>query len=183
MSEIVVISGSPTKYSKSDKVLHYLGSLLEKEHFSVKHISVKDVPPEVLIFGKYDSPVIKRISKQIQGALGVIVGSPVYKAAYSGALKTLLDILPQDVLKNTPVLPLMTGGSSSHLLAIEYSLKPLLATLKGQNLKGVYLLDSQIDKHQENPIIDKEILQRTKKQLQYFIDILNKRRLFETLSS
>lgn len=173
MSEIVVLSGSPSEYSRSDQVLNYLGTLLKQEHFSVTHISVKDVPHEDLFLGKYNSPAIKDIATLIQEAKGVIVGSPVYKGAYSGVLKALLDVLPQDALQHTPVLPLMTGGSMSHLLALEYTLKPVLATLKGHNLKGLYLVDSQIDKHKENPIIDEDILERTKKQLHYFIELIN----------
>ncbi|UFU00780.1 NADPH-dependent FMN reductase [Radiobacillus kanasensis] len=175
MSDIVVLSGSPSERSRSDLVLRHLGTLLEKEKLKVTHISIRDVPQEVLFYGKYDSQAIQEITSLIQNAKGVIIGSPVYKAAYSGVLKALIDLLPQDVLQDTPVLPIMTGGSPAHLLAIEYTLKPLLANLKGQNLKGVYLLDSQINKESlENPIIDFEILERTRKQLYYFIQTVQK---------
>jgi NAD(P)H-dependent FMN reductase len=34
----------------------------------------------------------------------------VYKAAYSGLLKTLLDLLPQCALAGKVVLPVVTGG-------------------------------------------------------------------------
>src|SRR5699024_7654484 len=144
MREIVIISGSPSEFSRSEQVFKYLGGLFRSERFSTAHISVRYVPQSDFFTLKYDSPAVKELARLIQDAQGVIVGSPVYKAAYSGMLKALFDILPQDVLKHTPVLPLMTGGSPSHLLAIEYTLKPLLATLKGHNLKGLYLLDSQI---------------------------------------
>ena len=177
MSEIVILSGSPSELSRTDLVLKYLGSLLKEEGFSITHLSIRDVPQEDLFSGKYNSPAIKDISVLIQEAKGVIVGSPVYKAAYSGVLKALLDILPQDVLQDTPVLPLMTGGSSAHLLALEYTLKPLLATLKGQNLKGVYLVDSQVDKlNPEQPIIEDEVLQRLQKQLYYFVEVINRQK-------
>ncbi|MRH41345.1 NADPH-dependent FMN reductase [Aquibacillus halophilus] len=177
MSEIVILSGSPAESSRSDLVLKFLGSSLKNEGFSVTHISIRDVPQEALFYGQFDNPAVIEIASLIQGAKGVIVGSPVYKAAYSGVLKALLDILPQDVLQGTPVLPLMTGGSPSHLLAIEYTLKPLLATLKGQNLKGVYLLDSQIDKTQiDQPIIHTECLERLSKQLDYFIETVNQQK-------
>lgn len=175
MSEIVILSGSPSEASRSDLVLKYIGVLLKNEGFSVTHLSVRDVPQEDLFSGRYGSPEIAEISRLIHEAKGVIVGSPVYKAAYSGVLKALIDLLPQDVLQNTPVLPLMTGGSSAHLLALEYTLKPLLATLKAQNLKGLYLVDSQIDKqHPEHPVIDEELLQRLKKQTFYFAEIIQK---------
>ncbi|MFC4559053.1 NADPH-dependent FMN reductase [Virgibacillus kekensis] len=182
MVKIVILSGSPSEISRSDCVLKYLGRVLQEEHFFVTHFSVRDVPQDDLFLGKFDSPVIKRIAEHIQDADGVIVGSPVYKAAYSGVLKALIDLLPQDVLQNTPVLPLMTGGSPSHLLALEYALKPLLATLKGQNLKGIYLLDSQIDKYKEHPIIDEEILLRVRKQLAYLIEMIKTQEYARTMS-
>ncbi|WP_339164789.1 NADPH-dependent FMN reductase [Siminovitchia sp. FSL W7-1587] len=174
MSDIVIISGSPSEFSRSGKILDYLGRLLEREHFSIKHVSVKDIPPEDLVYGNVHSPAIQKVSLDIQETAGVIVGSPVYKAAYSGVLKTLFDLLPQDVFKNIPVLPLMTGGSPGHLLAIEFSLKPLIASLKGKSLQGLYFLDSQINREQKNPIIDEESLLRTKKQLYEFIEIVKK---------
>ena len=176
MSDIVILSGSPSEASRSELVLKHLGDLLKERGFSVSHLSVRDVPQEDLFLGKYDSDSIAEISTLIHEAKGVIVGSPVYKAAYSGVLKALIDLLPQDVLQDTPVLPLMTGGSSAHLLALEYTLKPLLATLKGQNLKGVYLVDSQIDKlNPAAPIIDKDVEQRIQKQLDYFAKIIERK--------
>lgn len=175
MSEIVILSGSPAKESRSELVLKYLGELLESQGFSVAHISVRDVPQEDLFEGRFGSPAIAEISTLLHQSRGVIVGSPVYKAAYSGVLKALIDLLPQDVLQATPVLPLMTGGSSAHLLALEYTLKPLLANLKGQSLKGIYLVDSQIDKtNPHQPIIEAEVEQRLKKQLEYFLEIIER---------
>ncbi|WP_077324146.1 NADPH-dependent FMN reductase [Virgibacillus siamensis] len=172
MGEIVVLSGSPSAASRSDSVLRYMGDLLIQKHFTVSHLSVRDLPYEDLFTGNWESPAIRDIALMIRNASGVIVGSPVYKGAYSGVLKALLDVLPRDVLQHTPVLPVMTGGSASHLLAIEYTLKPVLATLKGHNLKGLYLLDDQIDKHRNNPIIEDAILERTEKQLYYFADLV-----------
>ncbi|MFD2924992.1 NADPH-dependent FMN reductase [Halobacillus naozhouensis] len=175
MSEIVLLSGSPSEQSRSEKVLDYLNQLVVEEGLSTTKISVRSVSPEDLFYARFDSEAIGEIAETIQQAKGVIVASPVYKASYSGILKALIDLLPQDVLKDTPVLPIMSGGSKSHLLAIEYALKPLLATLKGQNLKGVYLLDDQIDKSKPSrPITDEDCDQRLQKQLGYFLQIIQK---------
>ncbi len=57
----------------------------------------------------------------------MVIGTPVYKAAYSGLLKSLLDLLPQYALAGKTVLPLATGGSTAHVLAIDYALRPVLA--------------------------------------------------------
>src|SRR5690625_4253099 len=176
MSEIVILSGSPSEESRSELILLYLGSLLKKKGYLVTHISVRDVPQEDLFSGNYESESIQKITTLIEESQGLIVGSPVYKAAYSGVLKSLIDLLPEDVLEHKPVLPIMTGGSPSHLLAIEYALKPLLANLKGQCLKGIYFIDQQIDRQRKNPIVDEKLSERTVKQLDYLIEKVNKER-------
>jgi FMN reductase len=69
----------------------------------------------------------------------------VYKAAYSGLLKTFLDVLPQFGLRGKVVLPLATGGSVAHVLAIDYALRPVLSSLDPLHIvNGLFLLDKQI---------------------------------------
>ncbi|WP_342388251.1 NADPH-dependent FMN reductase [Salinicoccus bachuensis] len=170
MYDVVIVSGSPSEFSRSESVLKYIGVILTQRGLSVRHVSVREVPAKDLMFGNFNSPTVTDIAEDIHNARGVIVGSPVYKAAYSGVLKSLFDILPQDVLRDTPVLPIMSGGSISHLLAMEYTLKPLLSTLKGVPLKGVYYLDNQIDKESTEPILDSALISRTEKQIDYLID-------------
>lgn len=180
VSEIVVLSGSPSILSRSERVLKYLGSILEERKFTVSYISVCDVPSTDLYEAKFDSPAVKRIVSLLENAQAVIIGSPVYKASYSGILKSLIDLLPQDILESKPVLPVMTGGSIAHLLAIEYTLKPLLATLKGKNTQGIFYLDSQIDRNATPPIIDAELVARTNKQLNHLINEVNKQKSLQS---
>lgn len=76
----------------------------------------------------------------------VLVATPIYKAAYSGLLKVFLDLLPQDGLRGKIVLPLATGGSLAHLLALDYTLKPVLGALGARHiLDTVFATDSQFD--------------------------------------
>ncbi|WP_165970954.1 NADPH-dependent FMN reductase [Peribacillus frigoritolerans] len=173
MSYLVAISGSPSAESRSSTLTSYLQREAENKGVQVEEVSVLDFDPEVLIHGKYDHPSILEFTDKLKGANGVIIVSPVYKASYSGALKTLLDLLPQDILKNKPVFPLMVGGSGAHLLAIDYSLKPLLAALGAQTiLKGVYLLDKYVDKADfENPINELEVQSRVTLQFNQLLEI------------
>jgi FMN reductase len=174
MNKITLLSGSPTKQSRSDKALQYLGFLLEQKGFEINHISVRDLPAEAVFYAQFDHPEITKIALTLEQSSGLLVGSPVYKGAYSGVLKAVLDLMPQDILQHKPVLPLMTGGSPSHLLALEYTLKPVLATLKGHNLKGIYLLDDQVDKTSDDPLVDPDARERAIKQLEYFIQIIKR---------
>ena len=74
----------------------------------------------------------------------------VYKAAYSGVLKVFLDLLPQTALQGKVVLPLATGGSPHHMLALDYALRPVLQSLAARHiLPGVYASDAQIPKDGE----------------------------------
>ncbi|MCM3087803.1 FMN reductase [Bhargavaea ginsengi] len=174
MTEIVIISGSPSAASRSDRVLGYIGGLLEDKGFIVTHLSVRDIPAEALFTADFSHPSVTGAAASIREAQGVVVGSPVYKAAYSGVLKAFIDLLPQDVLESTPVLPLMTGGSPGHLLALDYALKPLLSTLKGHALKGIYLTDDVIDKNLDIPVLDGDCLSRLEKQTAYFAELIRR---------
>lgn len=69
---------------------------------------------------------------------------PIYKAAYSGLLKTFLDLLPQHAFAGKPVLPLATGGSPAHVLALDYALRPVLTALGAQVCEGRFVLDRHI---------------------------------------
>ena len=49
------------------------------------------------------------------------------KAAYTGLLKHLFDLIDQAVLAGRPVVLAATGGSDRHALVIEHHLRPLFA--------------------------------------------------------
>jgi FMN reductase len=73
-----------------------------------------------------------------------------------------LDLLPQKALAGKVVLPLATGGTIAHLLAIEYALKPVLSELGARHiLSTIYSIDKQIQVQADGSIqLDAEIAQR-----------------------
>ncbi|MGV3466790.1 MAG: NADPH-dependent FMN reductase [Heyndrickxia sp.] len=170
MSKVVFVSGSPSVISRTDLVLRYLQKRLEREGFSTTYVSVLDIPAEDLLYARFNSPELLKITQYIQNADGIIIGSPVYKASYTGVLKALLDLLPEGAFKNKSVFPIMVGGSKSHLLAIDYALRPVIANLKGKSTQGVYLLDKVIDKSEpQNPLTEQDDLYRLHSHLNEFI--------------
>ena len=145
MSSIILISGSPSASSRSAAVLEYARQKSAADHIDARIFSIRDFPAEDLILGKYDSPAFDELKALIEGAAGLVVSTPIYKAAYSGSLKTLLDILPQTAFRGKIVLPLATGGSPAHLLAIDYALKPVLSALGASDIhQGVYIVDKKL---------------------------------------
>jgi len=90
-----------------------------------------------------------RVAMQlVAGADLVIIATPIYHAAYSGLLKLFLDLLPHDALRGKTVLALASGGSPGHLLALDYTLKPVLAALGARHiLDALYALDKHLVDH------------------------------------
>lgn len=108
-------------------------------------LHVLDLPAEALLHASFTNTDIKRAKEHVALAEAVIVSTPVYKAAYSGILKAFLDLLPQDGLAGKLVLPLATGGSQSHMLALDYALRPVLSALGAKHvLPSIYATDAQV---------------------------------------
>jgi FMN reductase len=85
----------------------------------------------------------------IQQSDVVIVGSPTYKATYTGLLKLFLDQIPADGLKGIVGLPMMLGAGPAHALAPELLLKPVLVELGAVcPVAGLYLSDKTYEEDQ-----------------------------------
>jgi FMN reductase len=162
MSTVLAIAGSPSHPSRSYAVLEYAQKLLQSEQVSTDIVSVRDYPAETLLFAQFDHPSIKQVAAQVEQASAIIISTPVYKAAYTGVLKALLDLLPQNALVGKTILPIATGGTLAHLLAIDYALKPVLSALGARYiLSGVYIVDAQVQWQQDGGIqLAEEIEQR-----------------------
>lgn len=172
-----MFSGSPFADSRTDLLLYYIQSMLEKMGYSVTMISVMNIDPKDLVYAQFDSPHVKGIVNQVENADGVIIGSPVYKATYSGVLKSLLDLLPENAFKGLPVFPFLVGGSLNHLLAIDYSLTMIIRHLKGSPTQGIYFLNELIDKSKPlSPITDAELDWRLQSQIQELLQQIEVRK-------
>jgi FMN reductase len=107
------------------------------------------LPAQALLHAQFDHPLIRQALAEVAQAQVVLIATPIYKAAYSGLLKAFLDLLPQDGLRGKTVLPLATGGSIAHLLALDYALKPVLSALGARDiLDPVFATDAQIPRHE-----------------------------------
>jgi FMN reductase len=162
MSQIILISGSPSASSKSSLLLDYVVERLSKFELASTIISVRDFPAQDLLQAKYDSPAFDTAKQLIAQAAAIVVATPIYKAAYSGALKTFLDILPQYAFRGKTLLPIATGGSPGHLLAIDYAVKPVLSALAATDvLQGIYVVDTQFSVDPSGKaVLGQEIIQR-----------------------
>lgn len=146
MVHILTIGGSPSAPSRSAGVLEYARNYLSERGLRTSALQIRDLDSEELLCGKFDGPTMQEAKAIVASADGLIIGTPVYKAAYTGILKAFLDLLPQSALANKAVLPVATGGTLAHMLAIDYALKPVLSNLGATHiLSGVFLLDQHVE--------------------------------------
>ena len=144
---IVALAGSPSANSRSTALLRHVLERFEESQPRTE-IVLRDLPPAALVRADVDDPAIRRAREQVAAARLVVIATPIYKASYSGLLKTFLDLLPQDALRGKTVLALGTGGSAAHLLALDYALRPVLAALGARHvLDAVYAVDAQFTPH------------------------------------
>ncbi len=173
---VITLAGSPRFPSRSSALLEYAREQLTSLDIEVCHWNLHNFAPEDLLYARFDSPALKTLTEQLKSADGLIVATPVYKASFSGALKTLLDLLPERALEGKVVLPLATGGTVAHLLAVDYALKPVLNALKAQEiLHGVFADDSQVIDYQHKPQFTPNLQTRLDGALETFWQALHRR--------
>ena len=142
---VLLIAGSPSERSRTAALLEATGQRLESRGVQVQRLRVRDLNPQALLLADFGHPSVLAAQEQVAQASVLVVATPVYKAAYSGILKVFLDLLPQTALKGKTVLPLATGGSPHHMLALDYALRPVLQSLGAKHiLPGIYATDAQV---------------------------------------
>ena len=87
---VVTLGGSPSQRSRSGVLLDHAKRWLNQQGVEVVSYQVRDFPAEDLLHARFDSPKIIDLLQQIENADGLVLATPVYKASFSGALKTVL---------------------------------------------------------------------------------------------
>lgn len=145
MATVLSVSGSPSVSSRTAKLVRHLDARLIAQGHDVVPLDIRTVPAEALLGADFKHPAIVEATELFARADGIVIATPVYKAAYSGVLKALLDLLPQYALTGKTVLPLATGGSTAHVLAIDYALRPVLSSMGARHIvPGWFTLDKDI---------------------------------------
>jgi FMN reductase len=143
MSEAIAISGSPSRESKSRRLLVHGVDRLARDGIHGRVVDLCDLPAGDLL-GRARSAAIGDALAAVAAAPLVLVATPVYRASYSGLLKCFFDLLPQDALRGKVAIAMATGGSAAHSLVIDHGLRPLLASVGALVVAtGIYGTDAQ----------------------------------------
>lgn len=142
---IVAVSGGLNSPSKTESLLQsILDELALATPIHVHFIKLSEIGP--LLGGAiYRNQLPQRVQDDlaaIEAADALIVGTPVYRASFTGLFKHLFDFVEQTALVDVPVLLAASGGSDRHALVIEHQLRPLFSFFQAQTLPiGVYATD------------------------------------------
>ncbi|WP_431865748.1 FMN reductase [Microbacterium paraoxydans] len=146
---VVAVSGSLHEPSKTTALLRAItAAVAERAPVEAQLIELTQVGPSLAGALTRDQlpPEVEANLLAIETADLLIVGSPVYRASFTGLFKHLFDFVDQYALVGTPVLLAATGGGERHALMIEHQLRPLFAFFQALTLPlGVYASTTDFD--------------------------------------
>ncbi|WP_110189169.1 NADPH-dependent FMN reductase [Pokkaliibacter plantistimulans] len=149
---VITVLGSPLPDSTTAALATLAEAGLRTAGIHTERFTAQDFDAQALLFGHFDHYSVREFQQRLRDADGVIVATPVYQASFSGLLKLMLDLIPQQALADKWVLPLVSGGSAAHQLVLDYALKTVLAALGArQQLAGVYATTAQLQLLQDDP--------------------------------
>lgn len=148
MAHVLAVSGSPMAVSRSAVLLRHVTDIVTSHGHTVDTMRIRDLPAAALLHADFADPAIRDSMARLEQADALVVATPVYKAAFSGLLKSWLDLTPQFGLRGKSVLPLATGGSIAHALALDYALRPVLTSMEARHVVNGFLV---LDRFIESP--------------------------------
>lgn len=124
--QICVLVGNPKPGSRTLAAAKALaGHLVEP----ADRTEVIDLAEDAGALFTWPSERMDSLIETVAGSDVLIVGSPTYKATYTGLLKSFLDRYGAGGLRGVRAVPLMTGADRCHAMAPDVNLRPLLVEL------------------------------------------------------
>lgn len=149
MALMVSINGSPRRNSRTgellDAVCHAISGAVALERASVnlavdgRHIMGGLTRDEL-------KPRGEELLRLVEHADLLVVGSPVYRASYTGLLKHLFDLVERTALNGRKAVLVASGGTALHGLMLEHQLRPLMGFFGVLTVPtAIYALESDFD--------------------------------------
>lgn len=142
---IVAVSGGTNTLSKTESLVqHTLDELAKAIPIRVHLIKLSEIGPLLsgAIYRNQLPASVQADLEAIESADALIVGTPVYRASFTGLFKHFFDFVEHTALVDVPVLLSASGGSERHALVLEHQLRPLFSFFEAQTLPiGIYATD------------------------------------------
>lgn len=159
---ILGLSGNVKRPSRTTSLVEAIvSSIGSRLGFDGQTIEMVDAAP--ILFKALRSDQLdaegRAIIDAVEAADVLVVGSPVYRASYTGALKHLFDLVDYRALTNKRVVLAATGGTPLHGLMTEHQLRPLFGFFNALTLPtAIYATETDFAEFEvTNPIVQQRI--------------------------
>ena len=125
---VVGVSGSPTRPSRTTALVQEVAETFAERVGGVA--TVIELAPLLTELGSGPfrgdiGPAARAALEAVEAADLIVVGSPAYRATYTGLFKLFFDHVGQHALVDKPIVLTATGGSDRHALLVEHQMRPL----------------------------------------------------------
>jgi FMN reductase len=141
---IVVVHGSPSATSRSTLLAGLVVEAARRAGVDAEPWSLADFDAGDVFHARTAAPAVARFVESVRGAAGIVLATPVYKAAYSGALKAIVDLIPPDALVDRPALGIGTARIPSHGVEVDRALRALFVFFRARAVETLVVLDDEL---------------------------------------
>ena len=149
---VLGLAGSITSPSRSGALVARVLELLAAAGQPGELIHLSDLPADALL-GRRRDPALDRALALASTVSILVLGTPIYRASFTGQLKAFFDLLPRDALAGSVSGLIASGAVPDHALAIDHALRPLVASLAGLSAAhSVYVTDADLESFPSGPL-------------------------------
>jgi FMN reductase len=149
---VLGLAGSSTTPSRSGALVARVLELLAAAGRPGQLIHLSDLPADALLGRRRDAALDDALALASSASI-LVLGTPIYRASYTGQLKAFFDLLPRDALARSVTGLIASGAVPDHALAIDHALRPLVASLAGLSAaRSVYVTDADLESFPSGPL-------------------------------
>jgi FMN reductase len=170
---VVGVSGSPTRPSRTSALVDLVTHAFAESLGGVP--TVIELAPLLgeLGAGPFRADIgenARAAVELVESADVIVVGSPAYRATYTGLFKLFFDHVGQYALADKPIILTATGGSDRHALLVEHQMRPLFGFFQALTLPlGIFASEGDFTDYR---VTSPELLDRLTKTMQRTLPVI-----------
>ena len=156
MAKVTVVSGGLREPSSTRLVADRIADAVQREaardgvQVATEAVELRRLGRPVMdaMLTGFASSELEDVFELVASADGLIAVTPAFNASFSGLFKCFFDVLPEESLRDMPVLIAATGGTERHSLVLEHALRPMFSYLHAVvSPTGVYAATDDFGTH------------------------------------